>query len=807
MRKISPWVCAIAVLAVIPAFGAAKAKKQSAIQNGTSVRTKVEAKGIYSQECYDAYYGCMDQFCITENSNGGSCACSDKNAKYEADLENIQKILQEAERIKTEEVERVELGSKADIVFGGKREYDEDGNVVYENNKKNKKKDLLAMFETKTEDDDDEDESELDGKVGAELFSAVHNLCVEQIEEDCEKDFTFLKKLYQRQIDSDCKAFENSVAKQKAAADVAMANAKADVRSALKESFEEANKYNQGECMVEFKKCMQKDDACGADWENCVSFAATEEISKGSSKKKFVAESMFNISDSVMELLSAKRAICERVLDSCMAVRDNVWTAFLREAAPTLKLAESKSESKQRQSCLTKISKCIQTACKDDIEGKGVATMDACLARPDMARSFCKVELDSCERVDKSIWSYVESKLAAMRVDACTDEVKTCFTDDTRCGPNFQNCIGMDYQFIRTMCPLEKLVVCKQEKKDFSMDDIDKYLSGLYLNIDNAALDNCQALVSKKMIDVCGSEFDCNRFAADGNIGTGSLSSQKSGNVYRIEGMISFGSILMGNASGSVKDGEKTLKPGEIGVQAYIAKVLDNNKTGGKNDGIVERIESELNNIAGNINRVIDLIEQDPKIQYCVSGRSLEQITGEKDKNTAPRFKHLLDGIKMQIANAALGKARENYEAKYNELVSKATKDLDADIAQYLCQKMADDGSMTLDKTAVNTEVDKPYAISYEIGAGLSNDILMKGGHSKTSLGETKIQRTKKKSMTTSNGMRESYAVFDRENRICHLCTTTITNSCSNLYKGWGGKAESNCVQSEPMENCKDLSM
>ena len=58
----------IALMVALPcvAFGAV-AKKQSAIQNGTNVRARVAATGIYSAECYDAYYGCMDQFCMAGN--------------------------------------------------------------------------------------------------------------------------------------------------------------------------------------------------------------------------------------------------------------------------------------------------------------------------------------------------------------------------------------------------------------------------------------------------------------------------------------------------------------------------------------------------------------------------------------------------------------------------------------------------------------------------------------------------------------------------------------------------------------------
>jgi hypothetical protein len=47
-----------------------------------------------------------------------------------------------------------------------------------------------------------------------------------------------------------------------------------ELETALKESFESANKYDLGQCMVEFRKCMQTEDACGKDWEHCVSIVA-----------------------------------------------------------------------------------------------------------------------------------------------------------------------------------------------------------------------------------------------------------------------------------------------------------------------------------------------------------------------------------------------------------------------------------------------------------------------------------------------------------------------------------------------------
>ncbi len=808
----------IAVGTFAPAFAATKkASTQSAIQKGENVRTKVTATGLYDQACYDSYYGCMDQFCILDNSNGGSCACSDESIKLEKDYAAIKDILVEADRIANVEVEKIEAGAQADIIFNGERKYGADGNVLdvdeksEEDTKKEKRNNLLAMFNTTNDDDDDIWESSaalIADKQGDELFSAAEAICIEQAPESCDKDIQFLRQLYKRQIQADCKAFENSIISQKADADVEMAKAEAAVRAALKKSFNDANEYDRGKCMVEYKKCMQTEDACGSNWENCVSTIASENMQQEAvhtNGTKVTSVTKYDIAASTMEILESKRYICESILDKCIAVRDLVWTDFLREAAPTIKIAELEAESKMRQSCLTDISDCIQTACKDDIVGKGVNTMDACLAHPDMVRSFCKVEIDKCERMEPMIWGYVTDKLKAMRVDACTQEVKNCFTADTRCGKNFENCIGMDYEYMHNICPVDTLVVCKAENPNFSMDDLDSMLMGLYLNIDNAALDQCQLLVDKKMKQICGSTTDCNKFASDDTIGTGSLRSQKDGTTYRVTGMISFGSIKMGDASGTTidnGDGKRVkLEPGQIGVEEYISKIRERNAGVVNNEGIISAIEEELNNIAGTINRTIEMIEQDPEIQFCVNGRDLSQINGKgrgANNTTSARFPNLLNSVKMQIAVSALRQAQDNYNAKLNKEIAEATKDASADLAQYMCQKIAENGGAGgTGSVDASTPLTPPYAISYDVGSGLTTKDLTSGG-----TGETSV------TTTAGSGMTKTVtSIFSRDTRTCHVCTTISTQSCTIKGGNWFRKANKNCTVETKDPICEDIIM
>ena len=808
--------------------------RQSAIQQGTTVRTKVEATGLYDQACYDAYFGCMDQFCVTDNASGGACNCSDNIIEYNEELASIESILDEANRLSTEELERVKAGADADIIFSGERRYDEDGNILdageltAEEEKEKKRADLLALFNTNLYEEEDifNDGSmtNIADMIGQDLYNAANELCLAQVPESCAGDIVFLQQLYSRQITSDCLGYKNSLAQRRGEAENELASAESAIRAALQESFDNANKFDLGQCMVEFKNCMRTDDACGDTWENCVSTIAMENMQNNAATStagtKVATVETYDITPSTMEILNAKRPICEHVLDQCVAVRDMVWPNFLRESAPTIKVAETQAESKFRQSCLTTISDCIQTACRDDIAGKGVATMDACLSRPEMARSFCKVEIDPCERMEPLIWGYVEDKLAAMRVDACTQEVKDCFTDETRCGPNFENCIGMDYDYIHDICPIDTLVVCKANNPEFSMDDLDEMLMGLYLNIDNAMMDQCQNLVDLKMSEICGSTTDCNRFASDDTLGAGSVRSQKDGDVYRVTGMISFGSIKMGDIDGESTfdaDGNAdTLEPGEIGVAEYIAKVRELNgdieSDNVDNEAIIATIEEELNNIAGTINRTIDLIESDPEIQYCIKGRDLSQITGEEDDSTDGRFPNLLNQVKMQIATAALRQAQDNYNEKFNTAVAEATRNASADLAQYMCQKIAENGGAGGSDVGMSTSLTTPYAISYEVGVGLTAEDLAKGGAGVIQAGGATFTNGKYLggSGFEDGGMTKTVrATFNRDTRTCHICSQTTSQDCKTTgsVSWFHNNRNIDCETIVSEEVCEDIVM
>jgi len=847
MKRTKMKICLslIALLALASWGGAAfaaAARGGAIISTGAkaTVREKVASDGLYDEGCRKAYFGCMDQFCISDNESGGSCVCSADYDQYGSALKKIEKNNDEANRIATVEVEKAQAGAKADILFSetGTREYDKDGKVVTVHERTNARKRRQPADMSAWLGNGGDEEASLDGLTGRELYNGAHRLCTDQADKACKADdLKMLTQVYLTQIRSDCTALSKVIKDLEKQSEVAILDAQRDLRDARDEAFARDNEYDRGACMVEFKKCMMKDDACGADWTRCVRFVAEENMQKktvSTAGTTVASVDKFQVSASVQEMLSSKRNICESVLDKCLANRQYIWDDFLRDVAPELKIAELGAESKRRQRCLGDISDCIQKACKDNIEGKNGETMDSCLSRPTMARSFCKVEIDPCERMEPQIWDYVVDRLASMRVDACTKEVKDCFTSPDRCGEDFSQCIGMDYKYMHDLCPLDKLLVCKQARKDFKMSDIDQMLMGFYLNVDNAALDVCQKLIDDKMTEVCGSTVDCNRFAADDTLGTGSLRSQKVGDIYRVTGMLSFGMIKMGNGSKVCDSGkedescgkEDMLKVGEIGVKDYIAEVRKKNSLDQNNLGIIDSIEAELNNIAGTINRTISMIETDQKIQYCIEGRDLSQINGKGgggrggSNTTKARFPNLLNNQKTLIAASALRRANDNYNKKFNDEVAEAVRKADLDIAQFMCQKMATGGGVGgLGSTEADTPLAPPYSISYDVGSGLTKEQLMQGGAgSFGSLGggassESAGYLIGGWSSTKVDGgvTTKTDAMFDRNTRNCHICKQTTKKECKAkgsvtvLFVHVGGGSD--CSVDVGEEKCEDIPM
>ncbi len=704
---------------------------------GTGTKVASAAKNtVVSEECQQKYAGCMDSFCMLDNASGGRCLCSDKNAELNAVLAEIEKLDQQSYQMATTGVERIEMGADADAAIANANAVASSLNRGEDDNKNSRRSLDLSLWDT-TLDFEDEDifggmsEVSVDDKEGDELYRTVAGLCSAQIPE-CSGEISMLQLMYAQQIKSDCTAYENSLKQQKNASAQKLAAAEKALRDAALDQLRTSNKYDLGQCVIQFKNCMVTTAGCGDDFANCASVSAMDSTNTRKSTSRKVknysikgAATTIEISASTYDTMMAKKPLCESVTKNCTRVADQVWDAFLREVGPQLKSAELIAEDNARQNCIGSISDCFQKACKDSIDPNDPdGSYDMCLTRPEAMLSLCKVPLNACGISEKNptagengnVWTYVVARLASMRVDSCTREVKECLQSDDRCGKDYTQCIGLDTDTIVRMCPYDKLVGCQQVygesdiRGDAVYEELANMVQGVMLNIDNSMLTQCQNVVNEAMIKVCGSTEDCNGLVLNEGIGTRSLEykiCEYAGNESNLEidyarcrtsesqimdnelglggGAIKpFAGVLDGtiywdgiefDENGKLTTGDKYFE--KIAGVSNTSKTRSSSKTSSLTSISQSQkagINSELSALQQAIDNAIETVEADPQVQFCLTGRQVQGMTRggktEQDKigREGGRFPQLTKQVRMQIAQAALKVAKENYYNKYDEL-------------------------------------------------------------------------------------------------------------------------------------------
>lgn len=710
---------------------------QKVIGSGTKVASATK-NVVVSEACQQKYDGCMDSFCMIDNDNGGRCICSDRNAELDSVLAEIEKLDQQSYQMATVGVEKIEMGADADAVMANVNSVVDA--LDKENNKTSARRSLNLDLWNTTIDDSDDDiwssvdsmASSIDGKTGDALYRAANSICVAQMPE-CGSELSMLQLMYSQRIKSDCSAYENSLKQQKNASANKLASAQQAMREAALEQYRNANKYDLGQCTTEFKKCMINTGGCGSDFANCASVAASDNTNVNKSRRGKSttysikgATTTIEISSSTYDTLYAKKPLCENVTKQCVAVADQVWDTFLREVAPQVKSAELIAENNIRQNCIGTISECFQKACKDTIDPNDPdGSYDMCLSRPEAMLNVCKIPLNACgidasssaKAEESQIWQYVVARLASMRADACTTEVKECLQSADRCGKDYAQCVGLDTDTIVRMCPTEKLTACVQKYKG-NTSDLDEYLSsvaqGIMLDIDNSMLTQCQNAADEAMVKVCGDTENCDGLALDDGLGGRSLeykickysTSDDSMNIDYSNCRTDVSQIRdseLGRVAGSTT--------GELGAVTPLAGVLDGTiywenidfdddgklsslddylskiDATGMSDAQKEKVKSELAVLQRGINNAIATIEADPTVQYCMTGRRVQGLTrttktdeGVVRNRTSfgsdeGRFTGLTQQMRMKIATSALKKAKANYYAKYDELNTKMLQD------------------------------------------------------------------------------------------------------------------------------------
>ncbi len=787
-----------------PTVAARAASTQKVLNMGTSVAVANE-NIVVSDECRQKYYGCMDSFCMLDNDSGGRCICSDRNAELDEILDKIQLLDQQTYQMATYGVERIEMGADADAAIANANAVAQSimnsAAQKQEEEKTSQRRSLdLSLWSSTSIFSDSSDVfgtemvDPIEGKEGDALYTASHQICAQSIPE-CSGELNMLQLMYSQQIRSDCSAYENSLKQQQNASTQKLYAAEQALRGAALEQYRSANRYDLGQCTVEFKNCMITTGGCGEDFSGCASVVAFDATNTRSDNKNLGktysikgAVTSIDIQESTYDILMSKKPLCESVTRQCTNVADQVWDTFLREVAPQVKAAELIAEDNARQNCIGNISSCFQQACRDSMDANNPeSSYDMCLTRPETMLNVCRVPLNACgidassaEKAEESqIWDFVIARLQSMRVNSCTTQVRNCLQSEDRCGSDYTQCLGLDTDTIIRMCPEDLLIGCQGYNgaeeaagEEAFYDALEPMIQGIMLNIDNNMLAECQKAADTAMISVCGDSENCNNLAVDENVGTHTLEYKlcKTGTSSCVTDVEQISNADLLNSAVSfevVIDGE--INWGNIS--------FDNNGTVTLSGSNSAAVSSELQILQNNIQNAISTIEADPQVQFCVTGRSVQGVV-ERGSEVS-RFENLTTQMREKIAASAIRKAMDNYYAKYAELEQQGMKDY-VRIAERRAEAKKENAQaarLVAARTSCVGGGDTPTNTSVSSDALASSNVVVDDWNYRETVTST----------------------FSEETLVCHRCTRT-----QNCLDPKGGRKM--CKEwAEAVETCVDI--
>lgn len=844
MRKLFALSFCILSLLQINAFAA---RSTVAKQEVSTAGTKVTESGVNSlvdAECTDSYFGCMDAFCMVENVSGGRCQCSNKHIDLSKQLNDLLKKQEDADNIAKYGSDFVKTANvESDITNITKNATKKTIKPEQTETKKSlSRADWDAMFAQNNDDDEDEesettefvDNDDISNKHGDELYVAADEMCFEQTPSKCKSNGDMLKLMYAQKIKSDCAAFENTVKKQSGEINAKLIDAQNAVRDAALSELSNSNKYGLGQCVREFKICMQTTAGCGSDFGGCVLLSANENVS-GDVKNVSIGGDILEtlISASTMDNLISKKVLCESVLNNCVAVKDNVWDAFIRDVAPVIRTAELNAEDDLRSNCIKSVSDCYVKSCHEHFDvNQEDGSYDMCLSRPENYKSFCKIELEPClnatggsfEEPSKSrLWQGIISQLGALRVNACTDEFKACIQDEDRCGKDYSKCIGLDENDVAMLCPDDKLTACYKEyegNKETVRETLANVANVVMMQVHSGLSDACENAVKEAMVKLCDDPDNCNNFIIGDKVGSRTLelkfcevndgddmytnckdtvsgiSDIEIGKTARNSDLSKTANkrhVYTGVILGRIMWDQITPLPDYSGVisgEEYIKKV---ESLSYMDDKTKDKVKTEVGAITNAIKNAISTIESDPRVQFCMTGRQVAGLTGKDGlqqyigKEGNATFPNITQSARVKIIDGALLSAQKYYNEKYDSLIA---EDIDGTFQLEKRYAEIDNANFHLKEQ----DSARMKCISLGERAAFSNTI------QKNDLAKNKIVRESSSddslighsAESTYNFKRQVTTSFNMDSMICTKCTRT--QECeltkSDHCKKWGKEKE-----------------
>lgn len=455
-----------------------------AATNTTTVDLTETRTGAAYEQCKNAYFSCMDQFCQLKNDDYRRCSCSDRVLE----LAEIRDVMQDAGDQLTVFNENLDTVGMTAAQASAMKTASEGENALTSD--KSASKALLQAIMNSIRGED----STVGGKFtdlnsinisfdtanafgtldagaaiaaynGKNLYTAVYPQCRNAVRADC-NDASLQRAInaYLMAIEQDCNTVQTAIETTQKQMKSAVRESSATLDLARVENRRNHNSDDITTCVNNVESAILSEEVCGANYHKCLDNGEFIDISTGKPiagvEKFYELENLLKFADGVgaseQQLSKVKsnrtfvqnfekrtKKFAQPALDKCTEQADTVWAEYLDKALLSIYYAQKSKVAEIKQGCFDFVSTCYMngeaglTAAMKELAGD-----DSIVLQPDkvtLTKTMCSDYINSCNYMFDGdiIAKYIENRQDTDTLTACRAVAKQCF--DKFGGTGYEN--------------------------------------------------------------------------------------------------------------------------------------------------------------------------------------------------------------------------------------------------------------------------------------------------------------------------------------------------------------------------------
>lgn len=401
---------------------------------GESGVTSNPGFGVDYNNCRDAYFTCMDQFCAGADETYRRCICSSRlneikqkqsalshtteslQGFHDLNMDVINKSTAEV-RAMLSATDGEQIASTANDTSNSAQTLSAIGDVLNKSRNKSLSTagtldaggDIKAIWATT----DLANGANIANLTGEKLFNAVNAQCSQMVNAQCTPSvLNMVISAYGMYIENDCSALSNDLDKKKNAANSTIRETNREMNVARLENYDAHNSLPINDCIASIRQDLTNDMACGPDFVHCWDVTGLYlTIDKGEpiyTEKFYNLENQISLSGNILNnktnnvivaALNNKKMFAEKSLDKCRDLSTSIWDEFMRQAIIEIHQKQQEKIRAVKTECLGVVNECYDAQTQTLKQFNDSADQTLLGLTMETVEDLCKTKLDTCSNL------------------------------------------------------------------------------------------------------------------------------------------------------------------------------------------------------------------------------------------------------------------------------------------------------------------------------------------------------------------------------------------------------------------------